>query len=71
MKPCHLISFGASPIALTVAVVCLARTVNANALFRYLFGRSDYLAHRNTVKGTQLAGLGQEGGRMTDAWIHP
>lgn len=61
MKPSRLIGFGASPIALAVAVVCLTRTVKTDGLFQYLFGRSHYLVHCNTVTGTQL----------TDAWIHP
>lgn len=49
----------------------IARTVNADAPFLYLFGRTYYLVTHKRVHGTEVSVLGQEGGRVDDAWIQP
>jgi 4-phytase/acid phosphatase/peptide/nickel transport system substrate-binding protein len=59
------------PVERAQDLCTVARTVNADAPFLYLFGRTYYLVHRNNVMGAQLSVLGEEGGRITDAWIQP
>jgi ABC-type transport system substrate-binding protein len=51
------------------ALCAVARKVNADAPFLYLFGRTYYMITRNSVQGIALPVLGEEGGRLTDAWI--
>ncbi|MFH1984980.1 MAG: ABC transporter substrate-binding protein [Pseudomonadota bacterium] len=52
------------------ALCTVARKVNADAPFLYLFGRTYYMIIRNTVQGgVALPVLGEEGVRLTDAWI--
>ena len=47
----------------------IARKVNAEAPFLYLFGRTYYFFARNTVKGVKLSVLGEEAVLLADAWL--
>ena len=51
-------------------IMCdIARKVNSEAPFLYLFGRTYYLFARNNVKNVSLTVLGEEGLLLSDIWI--
>ncbi len=51
-------------------ILCtIARTVNSDTPFIYLFGRKFYLFAKNNVKNVTLQVLGEEGIKLADIWI--
>lgn len=47
----------------------IARKVNADSPFLYLFGRTYYLFSRNNIKNIKLNVLGEEGLQLKEVWI--
>ena len=59
----------ADPQARADTMCAIARKVNSDAPFLYLFGRTYYLFAHNNVKNVSLPVLGEEGLQLADVWM--
>ena len=59
----------ADPKSRAETMCAIARKVNTEAPFLYLFGRTYYLFARNNVKNVSLPVMGEEGLQLADVWL--